>query len=48
MGNWKSVPADSSGFLVRGEVREMEILELDGKRVVAIARNNDILHFYTF
>jgi hypothetical protein len=47
-GNWKAVPADSSGFLVRGEVRDMEIIKAGGKKRVAIARNNDILHFYTF
>ena len=47
-GTWKAVPADSSGFLVRGEVRDMEIVKAGGKKMVAIARNNDILHFYTF
>jgi hypothetical protein len=47
-GSWKTVPADSSGFLVRGEVRDLEIVKAGGKTMVAIARNNDILHFYTF
>ena len=47
-GNWKTIPADSSGFSVKGEIRDMAILKVAGKRVLAIARNNDILHFYTF
>jgi hypothetical protein len=47
-GNWKAIPADSSGFSVRGEIRDMAILKVAGKNVLAIARNNDILHFYTF
>jgi hypothetical protein len=47
-GRWKVVPADSSGFSVRGDIRDIKILRVAGKRVVAIARNNDILHFYTF
>jgi len=48
MGRWKVVPADSSGFTVKGEIRDIEILRVAGKKIVAIARNNDILHFYTF
>jgi len=47
-GNWKTVPPDSSGFSVRGEIRDMKVLKVAGKTVVAIARNNDILHFYSF
>ena len=47
-GYWETVPADSSGFSVSGEIRDIEILKVAGKSVVAIARNNDILHFYTF
>ncbi len=47
-GNWKTVPVDSSGFSIRGEIRDIEILKVAGKSVMAIARNNDILHFYTF
>jgi hypothetical protein len=47
-GDWHAVPADSSGFFTRGEIRDFEILKINGKRVVSVARNNQNLHFYTF
>lgn len=47
-GDWKAVPADSSGFFTRGEIRDIRILEIGGKPEVAVARNNQNLHFYTF
>jgi len=46
--NWKAVPADSSGFFTRGEIRDLRIIEINGKRMISVARNNDNLHFYTF
>ena len=45
---WKAVPADSSGFFTRGEIRDLRILNINGKRMISVARNNDNLHFYTF
>ena len=47
-GKWQALPADQSGFSVKGEIRDMKILKIAGKKYLAIARNNDILHFYTF
>ena len=47
-GNWKAVPADSSGFFTRGEIRDIRIIEIKGNSEIAVARNNQNLHFYTF
>jgi len=46
--NWKAVPADSSGFFTRGEIRDLRIIKINGKSMISVARNNDNLHFYTF
>jgi len=47
-GDWLSVPADSSGFFSKGEIRDFETLKIDGNNVISVARNNQNLHFYTF
>ena len=47
-GNWLAVPADSSGFFTRGEIRDFRIIKINGKSVISVARNNENLHFYTF
>jgi hypothetical protein len=47
-GNWLAVPADSSGFFTRGEIRDIRIIKINGKSVISVARNNENLHFYTF
>jgi len=46
--NWKAVPADSSGFFTRGEIRDLRVIKINGKSMISVARNNDNLHFYTF
>jgi len=46
--NWNAVPVDSSGFFTRGEIRDLRIIEINGKSMIFVARNNDNLHFYTF
>ena len=46
--NWSALPADSSGFFTRGDIRDFEIIKINGKGVIFVARNNDNLHFYTF
>ncbi|MBE9517806.1 MAG: hypothetical protein IMY68_04520, partial [Bacteroidetes bacterium] len=47
-GNWLAVPADSSGFFTRGDIRDFRIIKINGKSVISVARNNENLHFYTF
>jgi len=47
-GEWITVPADSSGFFSRGEIRDFEFIKIKGKQVISVARNNENLHFYTF
>ncbi|MDF1574757.1 MAG: VCBS repeat-containing protein [Bacteroidales bacterium] len=46
--DWVAVPPDSSGFSSRGEIRDFKIIKINGKQVIAVARNNENLHFYTF
>ena len=45
---WRAVPADSSGFFTRGDIRDFKIIKINGNRVISVARNNENLHFYTF
>jgi len=47
-GIWQAVPADSSGFFTRGEIRDIKTIEIRGSREIVVARNNQNLHFYTF
>jgi hypothetical protein len=47
-GSWSTVPADSSGLNIRGEIRDMKIFNAKGKKIMAVAKNNDILRFYTY
>lgn len=47
-GSWHAVPPDSSGFFTRGEIRDIRTIEIRGKPEIAVARNNQNLHFYTF
>lgn len=45
-GTFRSVPPGQSGISVRGDVRCLEILDLNGTRLLVVVRNNDILRFY--
>ncbi len=47
-GSWRSVSSSSSGFFTRGEIRDIKIIKIKGKPVVAVARNNDSLQFYKY
>lgn len=47
-GKWQPVPALSSGFLVKGEIRDFAALKINGKRIIAVARNNDNLQFFNY
>ncbi|MEL6134117.1 MAG: FG-GAP-like repeat-containing protein, partial [Bacteroidota bacterium] len=40
-GNWTTVSLEESGFIVEGEVRDMQILKRRGQEVLVVARNND-------
>jgi hypothetical protein len=50
LGNdmWRAIPADSSGFFTRGDIRDFKIIKIDGNSMISVARNNENLHFYTF
>ena len=43
---WQSVSPIKSGFFTKGEIRDLEFLNIKGKRVIVIVRNNDNLQFY--
>lgn len=45
-GNQKVVPMYRSGFVAKGEVRDIKILRALNSKIVAVARNNDSILFY--
>lgn len=45
---WQSVPETKSGIFIKGEIRDIRILTINGSRIIAVARNNDNLQFYKF
>jgi hypothetical protein len=47
-GTWRAVPVDQSGLKIRGEIRDIKIFNSKGKKIMAVAKNNDILRFYTY
>jgi hypothetical protein len=47
-GEWRAVTPEVSGFFVKGEMRDLEVMKINGKRIIAVARNNDNLQFYTY
>ncbi len=47
-GTWHAVPSVESGFFTRGEMRDLEILNINGSRIIAVVRNNDKLQFYKY
>ena len=47
-GIWQPVPLVTSGFFVRGEMRDLKILNIKGSPIIAVARNNDNLQFYKY
>jgi hypothetical protein len=42
-GNFLSVSANDSGFFVKGEIRDLELVEINGAQHLLIARNDDTL-----
>ncbi|MCK4750769.1 MAG: hypothetical protein KAT15_27110, partial [Bacteroidales bacterium] len=47
-GTWSSVASVESGIHTRGEIRDLEILNINGGRIIAVIRNNDNFEFYKF
>jgi hypothetical protein len=46
-GGFMALPSRASGLSVSGEVRHVRVLNVRGKKLLAFARNNDTLQFYT-
>ncbi|MEN8202173.1 MAG: VCBS repeat-containing protein [Bacteroidota bacterium] len=47
-GSWSALPAEQSGISTRGEMRDIQFMDINGKRIMAVVRNNDILEFYNY
>lgn len=47
-GQWQSVSPLISGFFTKGEIRDLKTLNINGIRIIAVARNNDKLQFYKY
>lgn len=46
-GGFKSIDSKESGWLVKGEIRDIQNLELaDGRQIILVARNNDGLKIF--
>jgi len=47
-GVFKPVDSDLSGFSIKGEIRDLDILNINGIRVIAVSRNNDNLQLFKY
>jgi len=47
-GLWQSVSPLISGIFADGEIRDIKIFDINGSRVIAVARNNDKLEFFNY
>jgi hypothetical protein len=47
-GTWESVSSMKSGIFTKGEIRGLKNININGKRFIAVARNNDNLQFYKY
>lgn len=47
-GTWKSASPLLSGFFTKGEIRDFKTLNIEGKRIFTVARNNNSLQFYKY
>jgi enediyne biosynthesis protein E4 len=45
---WRSVSSINSGIFTKGEIRDIKILNINGTRMVVVARNNDNFQFYKY
>jgi len=37
-----------SGFLTKGDIRNMDVVNINGNKIIVVARNNGNLHFYKY
>ncbi|MEN8228186.1 MAG: VCBS repeat-containing protein [Bacteroidota bacterium] len=47
-GTWVALPSEKSGLVIKGEMRDLEIFNANGHRIMAIATNNDKVQFLKF
>ena len=47
-GKWSALTAEESGIYTRGEIRDLKFLDVNGNRIMAFVRNNDILELYKY
>jgi len=47
-GTWNAVPSTESGIFTRGEMRDLELLDVNDHRIIVVVRNNDKLEFYKY
>jgi hypothetical protein len=47
-GTFTSVSSINSGIFTKGEIRDLKNLNINGKRYIVVARNNDNLQFYKY
>jgi hypothetical protein len=47
-GRWQPVSSLKSGFFIKGEIRDFKIMNINGRRIITVARNNDNLQFYKY
>jgi hypothetical protein len=47
-GTWKSVSSLNSGIFIKGEIRSLKNIIINGKCYIVVARNNDNLQFYKY
>ena len=46
-GNYINIEPDKSGFMVRGQIREMTPIIVNGRRFLLVARNNDSVQIWS-
>jgi hypothetical protein len=47
-GTFNPFTSAESGIFTKGEIRDLKNIIIDGKRYIAVARNNDNLQFYKY
>jgi hypothetical protein len=45
---WEFVSPLISGLFIKGEIRDIKIINVNGDHIIAVARNNDNLQFYKY
>jgi hypothetical protein len=46
-GTWRTEPGNS-GFFIKGQIRDIRVVNIKGISVITVAGNNDKLHFYKY